>query len=127
MTDLFMNTDPSTFRFEETDNGWQALTETWKQWDQARTFETREAAVEAATDFLATSVEANALSFWWRAKCTHTYRAQGKRTNDHQIRDEEWDLGIQTGLKVVKVRRYRDPKTGEVRRTVELEIQGGEE
>lgn len=91
----------------------------YDSWDQDELFETRETLVEAIDKFLGCITPENeqswlklkALTFWNRAKCVNTYQPDDKRSATEKEK---------FGRKLVRVRRYKDYLTGEIRRTVEL-------
>ena len=116
--------EPATFAFyQRRDNKrWQAISEQWKTWDGDKEFNTRADAKAAVKEFLLNSQEAQRLWFWDRAKCLNTYRAQGRKPNTDRIQEADHEAAAKAGLKLIKVRRYRDNDTGETRRTIELEL-----
>lgn len=88
-------------------------------WDDEKRHPSEAAARAAVEKFILFQTEegrqawrmAMARTFWERAKCTHSYPPTDKRFTAERA---------EHGRKLVRVRRYKDPETGEVRKTIEL-------
>jgi hypothetical protein len=110
----------SSWTYEQYGGGWAAYSYVFLDWDNGQRFPTKEDAERAVETFILSRTETGreildrrrAETFWERARCTNTYRAADKRATSERAL---------YGKSLVRVRRWKDPETGEVRKTVEIE------
>ena len=111
----------SSWTYERYDTGWAAYSAVFDDWDDSQRFVTKRNAERAVENFMLSATETGrqvlsqrlANTFWDRARCIDTHQG----TDNSLFRER-----AKYGKGLVRVRKWKDPETGETRKTVEIEV-----